>query len=243
MHLVADQAQGLVADGAIVHAIHLKQPVAVGGEALLVGRRARTIDDGSARDSGLRELVQHEVLERVVAQHRRERYLGAGPLEMAGHDGGASTEPLGPLQLDAEGRVLGCLAQQRTFAVPVHDRVAHDMDADAAQPVEHLAKSSEVHALGVHQAQKLVHRDSGGLQLEELGGRVDDVARREHDLSAITLQGADFLLGPGRNALGEIFVSLGEVIGLQAPDVLDRRRIGVDDDVIDCLECRQILGS
>src|SRR3546814_11706964 len=70
------------------------------------------------------DLLQHEILGRVVAEHRREGDLGPRRLHVLGHHRGAARKNLGPLVLDArsEERRVGkeCVSTCRSRWSPYH---------------------------------------------------------------------------------------------------------------------------
>jgi len=63
---------------------------------------------------------------------------------------------------------------------------------------------------------------------------------REDHLAAVDAQCVHFFLRFRWKSAGGVFVAFGEEFGLQQGDVLDWRRIPVDDDVVDDLERGEI---
>ena len=128
------------------------------------------------------------------------------------------------------------------MAVAVHDGVAHHVHAHPAHLAEGLPEAVEAESLRLHQGQQLLHRELRRGGLDEARRRVDDVAGGEDDLAPVALEGVDLLLGPGRDPLREVLVALGEEVGLQVLDVLDRRGMRIDDDVVHHLERGEVRG-
>ncbi len=94
--------------------------------------------------------------------------------------------------------------------------------------------------LGMHQREEFLHCKIWWLCLNELGGRVHDVARGENNLSSVAIQCRHFFTSSGRNPVRKIFVPFRKIVGLENGDVFDRSRIGIDEDIVDHFQRSQI---
>ncbi len=230
----------VLGDRTIVEAVDFQESVAVGAEHVLLCRRTSRVDEARTCDPARLEVAQHEVFERVVAQHRREAHLGAGLPQVLRHDPGPAHEVGAILVLHAESGRLGAGSDRRAVGVRVHDRVANDMDAHASQRREGLAQLLEAEAFPLHQRVELGHGQVGWLALQDRGRGVHHVARSEQQLAAVCLECLQLLLGLGVQPFAAVLVAFREVVRLQVLDVLDRRLVVVDDDVVHDLERRQV---
>ena len=189
------------------------------------------------------EVALDEFAGRVVAEHGRKGHARAGAGEMLGDDAGAADEILLLLEAHAHGRRLGAAADHGAARIGVDDGVADDVDAQVVEAVEHAAQAVEIEVLGIEQRQELFGRDRGRRGLDDVRGREHDVAGREDHLAAIGLDRV-LLLGGARMQPGRgVFVTLGEDVGLDQADVVDRRRLRVDHHVVDRLERGEIEGA
>ena len=144
------------------------------------------------------------------------------------------------LEQHAHGRRLGLAADHRTVGIAVHDRVADDMDAASRHGVECLPQLVERDAVPLHDDLELFELDRRRREIDQVRGRIDDVAGREDDLAAVGLEDVGLLRGLNRHAACRVLETLGEIVGLDDANVLDRLGILVDDDVVDHLESGQI---
>ena len=166
---------------------------------------------------------------------------------MLGDDGSTADEVDAVVEANARGRRLGHAADHGRVGEAVDDGVADHMHPLALAVLDDPSQAIEVEAIGLHQKQQLLERNVRRLGLDQVRGRVDDVARCEQDFAAIGLQDFDLLLGLGIDARLGVLVALGEIVGLDARDVVDRRGIEIDEDEIDHferrkIECAQLLG-
>ena len=106
------------------------------------------------------------------------------------------------------------------------------MDTDALHLPHGGAQIIERDALGIEQRQQFVQRQVRRGHFDQRGGGHHQVARRENDLSAVAFQGVHLFARFGMKAIGGVFVTLGEEIGLKILDIFDGRRVVVHDDVI-----------
>ena len=222
-----------VGDAAIVERVDLEQAVVAAHISVLVRGRPGVIDDRQRLHAGIGEVLKHEVLQGVVAEDGREGDLGAGGAQVLGDDGGAADEVDAAVEAHARRRRLGHAADHGRIRQAVDDGVADDMDFEAFELLHDLTQLGKAESLGLHQRDQFLHRDIGRPALDQVRRGIDDVARRKQNLAAVALQGLDLLLGLRIDAVASIFVALGEIIRLQPRNILKRRRIGIDDDVID----------
>ena len=130
-HLQRELLEDLLGDGAIVERVDLQQPVAGDHDGVLARGRPRRVHDGQAADPVRRQVLEHLVLQRIVAEHGREHHVAPGRAQVLGHDGGAAREVLLGLEPHAHGRRLRHPADHAALGVAVDDRVADDVHADA----------------------------------------------------------------------------------------------------------------
>ena len=237
---VDDLAPQPVGHDAVVDPVDLEHPMMIGDEPLLEGGGPAGVDESPRRHPGGGQVVDHEGPQLVVAQDGRERHLGSNAADVLGHHGGAAHEGVGVLEPEAEARGLGALAEERAVRVAVNDGVAHDVRADAAEIVQGRPQLIEADALGLQQRDQLVDGEPGLVLGDDRARRVDDVAGREHHFAAVRLERADLLLRLGRQRTRLILEALGEEVGLDDPDALDRSLVGVDDDIVHELERGQV---
>jgi hypothetical protein len=77
-------------------------------------------------------------------------------------------------------------------------------------------------------------------EVDQVRRRIDDVTGCEDDLAAVGLEDVGLLRGLNRHAACRVLETLGEIVGLDNANVLDRLCILVDDDVVDHFESGQI---
>src|SRR5689334_3540017 len=159
---------------------------------------------------------------------------------MRGDDRSAADEILSSVKAHAGRWRLGHTADHRRMRETVDDRVADDVDGDAAELVENGTQSREIERLRMHEHEKLVERQVWRTRLDECRGGIDDVAGREQNLAAIAFDRFHLLLRLRVDAAGLILVTLGEEVGLYTREIADGRRLGIDDDVIHHLERGEI---
>src|SRR6516225_4926469 len=234
--LPGDHVRLLVGDAAVVERIDLEQAIVAAHIRILVRRRSRPIDDRHDIDARGFEVLQRELGERVVAQNRGERDLGAGGLEMLGHNARPADEVCAIVEPHARRRGLGHPTDHGRVGQAIDDDVADDVNPLALASLDDSPQPVEIEPVGFHQEEKLLKRDIRRIVLDQVRRRVDDIAGSEQELAAVTLNDLELLLRLGIDAAVAVFVALGEVIGLQARDVRDRRRIGIDHDEIDHFE-------
>lgn len=166
-------------------------------------RGAGRIDDRLDVDAGGFEVVHHEILERVVAEHGGENHVRTRGPHVFGDHGGAAGVVLGPLIFHAERRRFGRAADERAVSVAVHNGVADDVNAHAAELLDGGAEIIKAEALGFQQRQELVHGEVRRRHGDDRRRGHDEVAGREHDFAAVAFNHGDFLLGFRVDALGE----------------------------------------
>ena len=229
-----------VGNRAVVERIDLEQTVAADNDRVLVHGRSGLVDDGVELDAGRFEVVGHKILELVVAQHGRERDLGPGGDQMLGDDAGAADIVDLALEGDAHRRRLGLAADHGAFGVAVDDRVADDVHAVAVHIVEHATQTVEGDVVALHHDLQIRVTDVGRFDLEERARRIDHVARREDQFAAVGFDDAELFRGLGREPVAAIFEALGEIVGLDERDIVERLVVLVDDDVVDHFEGGEI---
>ena len=223
-------------DRAVVEFVHLEHPVAVGDEGIFVRRGPGRIDDRLDVDADGLEVVHHEILERIVAEHGGENHVRTRGPHVFGDHRRTAGEILGPLIFHAERRRLGRAADERAVSVAVHNRVADDVDAHAAELLDGGAEIIEAEALGFQQREEFVHGEIGRRHGDDRRGGHDEIAGGEDDFAAVALDHGDFLLRPGVDAFGGILVTLGEEVGLDEAEVFEGRGVVVHDHVVHALE-------
>ena len=90
--LLGERVLDALGDRAVVERVDLEQLVAAGDDRVLVRGRPGAVDDRHAFDAGRGQVLEHEFGQRVVAEHGRERHVGAGGAQVLGDDGGAADE-------------------------------------------------------------------------------------------------------------------------------------------------------
>src|SRR5882672_2519185 len=228
--------ENLVGNRAAVQRIDLEQAVAARDDRVLVGGGSRLIDDLAADHAAAPEAFEDEVLERIVAEDGGERDLRPGRTQMLGDDGCSADVVVSTLVEHAHRRRLCLPSDHRGLGIAVHDRVSDDVHAEPVQPIERRPQGVEGETLAFHEREQLLVLDRRRCEFDELGGGVDDVARREDHFPAVFLQRDDLLLRLGREPARRVFVALGEEIRLQEGDVLDRGGVRIDDDIVDDFE-------
>src|SRR5262245_1666652 len=159
---------------------------------------------------------------------------------MLGHDARAADEVRPILEPHARRGCLGHSAAHGRIGKAIDDDVADDVNPLALASLDDPPQAIEIKPVGLHQEEKLLERDIRRIVLDQVRRRVDDIAGSEQELATVTLNDLELLLGLGIDGAIAIFVALGEVIGLDAGDVRDRRRISVDHHEIDHFERRKI---
>src|SRR6185437_14095917 len=136
-------------------------------EGILLCRRTRAVDDRLHLNAHLREVLEHEILERVVAEHGRKGHVGSGRSEVRGDDGSATHEILPAVEAHAWRWRLRHAADHGGVREAVDDGVADDVRGDAAELMEEGTQRREIDALGMHQHEKLVDRKVRWTGLDE----------------------------------------------------------------------------
>ncbi len=115
------------------------------------------------------------------------------------------------------------------------------MDALAAKRIKRIAQHPERDFFRVHQRQKLLQLQRRWSEIDERARRIDDITRCEQNFAAVSFDNAElFARARMQLAAGIVFVALGEIVGLDDAQVFERRRILVDGDVVDHVECGEI---
>src|SRR5215468_9230957 len=159
---------------------------------------------------------------------------------MLGHDARAADEVRPIVEPHARRGGLGHSADHGRIGQAIDDRVADNVNPLALASLEDSPQAVEIKPVRFHQEEKLLERNIRRIVLDQMRRRVDNIARSEQEFTAITLNDLELLLGLRIDTAIAIFVALGEVIGLDASDVRDRRGIRIDQDEIDHLERRKI---
>jgi len=138
---------------------------------------------------------------------------------------------------------VGVLVLPPTMAqrvIAIYDRIADDVDALPFHRIERFPQFVESNAVSLHQDLKLFQLDRRRGEIDQVRGGIDHVAGRKNDLAAIGLHYFRFLGRLCGHACCRVLESLREIVGLDETDVIDRRGIPIDDDVIDHLEGGEI---
>ena len=169
--------------------------------------------------------------------------MAPAALQVLGDDAGAADEILLALEAHRHGRRLGLAADHRRLGVGIDDGVADHVHVDAGKAVERAAQVVEGELLGFEQRDQLLVRQVRRRSLDQLGGGVDDVAGREDELAAVDVEHLLLLPGLARHAGGDVFVALGEVVGLHLAEVLERLGVAVDQHEVDHVQRGEIEGA
>ena len=142
--LRSDPVRSGIRDAAVVDRIHPQEAVVTAHDGVFVRGGPGAVDDRPAVHAEPLEILQHEVLERVVPQHGREHHLRAGRAEV-GRDDGRSADVIDTVvEADARRRRLGHTADHRRVGQAVDDGVADDMHRHPTKLGQGIAKAANV---------------------------------------------------------------------------------------------------
>ena len=144
------------------------------------------------------------------------------------------------VEQDADRRRLGLAADHGGIGEGIDDDVADHMDAAAAERIEHAPHLVEGEVGALHQHHQLLDAQRRRRRFDQLARGEHIVAGREDDLAAVAADHLKLLLRLQRQAARLVLVALGEDVGLDQRQVLQRRRLGIDDHVIDDFEGGEI---
>src|SRR5260370_28382734 len=137
------------------------------------------------------------------------------------------------LEHHAHGGRLGIAANHGAMSIAIYDRIPDDVDALPLHRIERFPKLVESNAVSLHQDLKLFQLDRRRGEIDQIRGGIDHVAGSENDLAALGLHHFRLLGRLFGHACCRVLESLRDIVWLDETDVLDRRVILIDYDLID----------